>query len=78
MSSLLYTFLPKLEFYQNRRKAAFFIYYSNRLYPLLLECYILKETFVAAFAGPFYKIYDINGEFFGKVSFIDLPVNIEQ
>ena len=56
----------------------FLINYSNRLYPLLLEYYIRKETSIAAFAAPIYKICNINSEFFQKVSSIDLTVNIEQ
>ena len=32
---------------------------ANRLYPLLIECYIVKG---ASVAGPFHKIYNINGE----------------
>ena len=35
------------------------INYSNRLYPLLLENYIRKETSIAAFAAPIYKICNI-------------------
>ena len=54
------------------------INYSNRLYPLLLENYIRKETSIAAFAAPIYKICNINSEFLKKFSSIDLTVNIER
>ena len=38
----------------------------------------MKESSIAAFAGPFFKIYDGNGNIKQDVSFVDISVNIEK
>lgn len=55
-----------------------FTIYRDTLFPLLTECFVIKETSITTFAGSFYKVYDDDGNILKTVSLINLSVNIER
>ena len=56
-----------------------FTIYRDTLFPLLTECFVIKETSITTFAGSFYKVYDDDdGNILKTISLINLSVNIER
>lgn len=43
---------------KNRIDAIFLARYRDRLFPSLVKCFIMNQSSIAAFAGPFITIYD--------------------
>ena len=54
----MYFWNVKDDLKKNRMDAIFLVRYRDRLFPFLVECFIMNESSIAAFAGPFITIYD--------------------
>ena len=62
---------------QNGTDPTFLANYRDRIFPFLIECFVMKECSIATFPRPMLKIYDVDGNILKTVSFLDLSVNVK-
>ena len=52
----------KEELRENRLNVEFLLRFLDKLFTLLVECFIMKEVSIAVFSGQFFNIYDARGD----------------
>lgn len=72
----MYFWNVKDDLKKSRMDAIFLVRYRDRLFPFLVECFIMNESSIAAFAGPFFKIYDSEGNVYQGICLHNLEVLI--
>ena len=61
---------------KHRLDPVFLSRYRNKLFPYLIECYMMHEPSIACFAGVFYKIYADDGNVYRDIRLYDLDVKL--
>ena len=54
--------------------AMFLARYRDKLFSFLIECFLVHESSIAAFAGSFFKIYDSKGNVHQDISLFNLDI----
>lgn len=64
----------KEDFKKKRLDAIYLVQYRERLFPFLIKCYLMNESSIAAFTGPYFKTYDSDGNVYQDICLHDLDV----
>ena len=57
---------------KQRLNPVFLVCYRERLFPFLIECFLMHEPSIACFAGSFFRIYDADGKVYQDFCLRDL------
>ena len=74
----MYFYNFREDLHLNCTDPVFLACYRDRLSPFLIECFIIKESSIVAFAGRFFTIYDDDGNIPKNVSVIDLSLIVRK